>query len=101
VRALLTEHQLSLKAGTIVDATIIAAPSSTMSETQTRDPSMKQTRKGNQWYFGMQVHVGSDKRGIVNTVTTTDAATADITQLDDVLHGQERTLFGDQAGGVQ
>jgi transposase, IS5 family len=97
VRALLEAHKLLLKAGTIVDATIIAAPSSTKNATQSRDPAMKQTRKGNQWYFGMKVHVGSDTRGIVHTVTTTDAATADITQLDDLLHGQERTLFGDQA----
>jgi hypothetical protein len=80
VRTLLADHKLLLKADTIVDATIIAAPSSTKNATQTRDPDMKQTRKGNQWYFGMKVHVGSD-----------------ITQLDDLLHGQERTLFGDHA----
>jgi transposase, IS5 family len=97
VRALLQAQQLLLKAGTIVDATIVAAPSTTKNATPTRDPSIKQTRKWNQWYFGMTVHVGSDTRGIVHTVTTTDAATADITQLDDVLHGEERTLFGDQA----
>ena len=97
VRALLATHKLLLKAGTIVDATIIAAPSSTKNATQTRDPEMKQTRKGNQWYFGMKIHVGTDTRGLVHSLTTTDAATADITQLDDLLHGHETTLYGDKA----
>lgn len=97
VRALLDDHKLLLKAGTIVDATIIAAPSSTKNATQTRDPAMKQTRKGNQWYFGMKVHIGTDTRGLVHSLTTTDAATADITQLDDLLHGHETTLYGDKA----
>ncbi len=97
VRMLLEDHRLLLKAGTIVDATIIAAPSSTKNATKTRDPEMKQTRKGNQWYFGMKVHVGTDTRGLVHTITTTDAATADITQLDALLHGQETTLYGDKA----
>ena len=97
VRALLEDHQLLLKAGTIVDATIIAAPSSTKNATKTRDPEMKQTRKGNQWYFGMKIHVGTDTRGLVHTLTTTHAAAADITQLDDLLHGQETTLYGDKA----
>ena len=86
-----------LKAGTIVDATSIAAPSSTKNATQTRDPAMEQTRKGNQRYFGMKVHSGTDTRGLVHSLTTTDAATADITQLDDLLHGHETTLYGDKA----
>ena len=97
VRDLLADQRLSLKAGTIVDATIIAAPSSTKNATKTRDPEMKQTRKGQQWYFGMKVHIGTDTRGLVHTLTTTDAAAADITQLDDLLHGQESTLYGDKA----
>jgi IS5 family transposase len=97
VRALLEEQRLLLKAGTIVDATILHAPSSTKNATGTRDPEMKQTRKGNQWYFGMKVHVGTDTRGLVHTVTTTDAAQADITQLPDLLHGAETTLYGDKA----
>ncbi|MDZ7630307.1 MAG: IS5 family transposase [Gemmatimonadaceae bacterium] len=97
VRDLLADQRLLLKAGTIVDATIIAAPSSTKNATKTRDPEMKQTRKGNQWYFGMKVHVGTDTRGLVHTLTTTDAAAADITQLDELLHGQESTLYGDKA----
>jgi IS5 family transposase len=58
---------------------------------------MKQTRKGKNWYFGMKLHIGADRRGIVHTVRATDAGAADITQLPDLLHGQERELFGDQA----
>jgi len=97
VAALLEEQQLLLRAGTIVDATIIAAPSSTKNATATRDPEMKQTRKGRNWYFGMKLHIGADKRGIVHTVIATDAGVADITQLPHLLHGQEREVFGDQA----
>src|SRR5207237_3858400 len=97
VGALLEEHRLLLRAGTIVDATIIAAPSATNNASATRDPEMKQTRKGRNWYFGMKLHVGADKRGIIHTVTATDARVADITQLPHLLHGQEREVFGDQA----
>jgi len=97
VNALLTEKRLLLKSGTIVDATIIAAPSSPKNAAQARDPEMKQTRKGNAWHFGMKLHIGTDKRGIVHTVLATDARTADITQLRGLLHGQEREVFGDQA----
>lgn len=97
IRELLTEKRLLLQAGTIVDATIIHAPSSTKNATQTRDPEMHQTRKGQQWYFGMKLHVGTDLRGLVHHVVATDAAAADITQLPALLHGQERDLYGDQA----
>lgn len=97
IRGLLEEKRLLLKVGTIVDATIIAAPSSTKNATATRDPEMHQTRKGKHWYFGMKLHVGTDPRGIVHTVTTTDAATADITQLPTLVHGEEQALYGDQA----
>jgi transposase, IS5 family len=97
VTGLLEERRLLLRSGTIVDATIIAAPSSTKNATATRDPEMKQTRKGRNWYFGMKLHIGADKRGIVHTVTATDARVADITQLPQLLHGQEREVFGDQA----
>jgi len=83
--------------GTIVDATIIAAPSSTKNATETRDPEMKQARKGKNWHFGMKVHVGTDRRGVVHSLTATHAATADITEMNALLHGQERTIFGDQA----
>ena len=94
---MLEEKRLLVRSGTIVDATIIAAPSSTKNATETRDPEMKQTRKGNNWHFGMKLHIGTDRRGIVHTVLATHAATADITQLPDLLHGQEREVFGDQA----
>lgn len=97
IRGLLAEKQLWLKAGTIVDATIVAAPSSTKNAAKTRDPAMRQTRKGKQWYFGMKLHVGTDPRGVVHSVTATDAAVADITQLPTLLHGQEEDLYGDQA----
>ncbi len=97
VRALLEEKQLLLKSGTIVDATIIAAPPSTKNAEQARDPEMKQTRKGKQWHFGMKVHVGTDRRGLVHSVVTGPASQGDITRIDELLHGQERELFGDQA----
>jgi IS5 family transposase len=94
---LLTEKGLLLKQGTIVDATIIAAPSSTKNQTRSRDPEMRQTRKGNTWHFGMKVHVGTDKQGLVHTLTTTNAAQADIKQLPELLHGEEREIYGDAA----
>jgi IS5 family transposase len=97
VRRLLAGRRLLLKAGTVVDATIISAPSSTKNATDTRDPEMKQGRKGKTWYFGMKVHTGSDRRGIVHSLTTTDAGAADITQMPQLLHGDERALYGDQA----
>ena len=96
VTVLLTEKRMLLKAGTMVDATIIAAPSSTKNKAQARDPEMKQTRKGQQWYFGIKVHVGTDTRGIVHVLATTDAAKADITRLAHVVRGSETTLFGDK-----
>ena len=97
VKDLLEEQRLLLRSGTIVDATIIAAPSSTKNASQSRDPEMKQTRKGRNWHFGMKLHIGADPRGLVHTVTATNAAAADITQLPELLHGQEREVFGDQA----
>ena len=97
VRQLLEEKKLLLKSGTIVDATIIAAPPSTKNAAKERDPEMKQTRKGKQWHFGMKLHVGTDRRGLVHSVATGPASQGDITRLDELLHGQERELFGDQA----
>lgn len=97
INGLLEGKGLLLRSGTIVDATIIAAPSSTKNETESRDPEMKQTKKGNNWHFGMKVHVGTDRRGVVHSLTGTHAATADITQMNTLLHGEERTIFGDQA----
>ena len=97
VRELLEGRGLLLKSGTVVDATIISAPNSTKNARDTRDPEMKQARKGKQWYFGMKVHTGSDRRGIVHSLTTTDAAAGDIMQMPQLLHGDEREVFGDQA----
>lgn len=97
IQGLLEERRLLLKQGTIVDATIIAAPSSTKNAAQARDPEMHQTRKGKNWHFGMKLHVGTDLRGTVHHVTATDAKAADITQLPDLLHGAEEDLYGDQA----
>lgn len=97
INGLLEERRLLLRSGTIVDATIIAAPSSTKNASASRDPEMKQARKGKNWHFGMKLHIGADKRGIVHTVRATAANVADITQLPELLHGQERELFGDQA----
>jgi IS5 family transposase len=97
VRDLLTAKRLLLQSGTIVDATIIAAPSSTKNAAHARDPEMRQTKKGNTWYFGMKLHVGTDPRGLVHSLTTTDAAQADVTQLPALVHGAERALYGDRA----
>ena len=97
INGLMEGKGLLLRSGTIVDATIIAAPSSTKNSTESRDPEMKQTKKGNNWHFGMKVHVGTDPRGVVHSLTATHAATADITQMDTLLHGEEGTIFGDQA----
>lgn len=97
IRTLLEEKQLLLKAGTIVDATIIHAPSSTKNASGRRDPEMKQGRKGKTWYFGMKVHTGTDKRGLTHSLVVTDAAQADIKQMRDLLHGEEREIYGDQA----
>lgn len=97
IRTLLEDKRLLLKSGTIVDATIIAAPPSTKNADQARDPEMHQTRKGKDWHFGMKAHIGCDRRGIVHSLTTTPANVADITQLPELLHGQEKEVFGDQA----
>jgi IS5 family transposase len=97
INGLMERKGLLLRSGTIVDATIIAAPSSTKNATDSRDPEMKQTKKGNNWHFGMKLHVGTDTRGVVHSVTATHAAAGDITQMDTLLHGEERTIFGDQA----
>jgi IS5 family transposase len=97
VRSLLEEKRLLLKSGTIVDATIINAPSATKNESKSRDPEMQQVRKGGQWYFGMKVHIGASKQGLVHSLATGRAGEADITRLEELLHGQERELYGDQA----
>lgn len=88
---------LVVRSGTIVDATLIAAPPSTKNQAKARDPEMRQTRKGKDWHFGMKVHIGTDVRGTVHSVTATHAGAADIKQLPELLHGEEKVLFGDQA----
>jgi transposase, IS5 family len=97
IRSLLEEKRLLLKSGTIVDATIIAAPPSTKNAAKARDPEMHQTKKGKDWHFGMKAHIGTDKRGIVHSLTTTPANMHDSTQIAKLLHGEEREVFGDQA----
>jgi IS5 family transposase len=92
----LSEENLMLREGTIVDATIIHAPPSTKNRDRQRDPEMYQTLKGNQWYFGMKAHIGVDAdSGIVHTVTTTAANVADIAETDKLLHGKEHTVWAD------
>lgn len=87
---------LKLSQGTIVDATILGAPSSTKNRAKARDPQMHQTKKGNQWYFGMKAHIGVDEAtGLVHSVVTTAANVGDVTQVGDLLHGKERAVFGD------
>jgi len=97
VRDLLAEKRLLLQSGTIVDATIVAAPSSTKNAAQARDPEMRQTKKGNTWYFGMKLHIGTDPHGLVHSLTTTHAAQADVSQLPALVHGAERAIYGDRA----
>ena len=96
VNAGLRERGLLLDKGTLVDATILAAPSSTKNKDKARDPEMHQTRKGNQWYFGMKAHIGADAQsGLVHTVVGTAANVADVTQTEHLLHGQEEVVFAD------
>jgi IS5 family transposase len=92
----LARQGLMLKTGTIVDATIIAAPSSTKNQQGERDPEMHQTKKGNQWHFGMKAHIGVDaESGLVHTVVGTAANVNDVTQAGALLHGEETAAFGD------
>ena len=96
VGALLEERGLLMRQGTIVDATIIAAPPSTKNKTKARDPEMRQTKKGNQWHFGMKAHIGVDvASGVVHTLIGTAANEADINQTAALLHGQEEAVFAD------
>src|SRR5215207_2619492 len=96
VNAYLARKGLLLKRGSIVDATIIAAPSSTKNADGERDPEMHQTKKGNQWHFGMKAHIGVDMdSGLVHTVTTTAANEADVEQVEALLHGKEKVVHAD------
>ena len=92
----LGERGLLMREGTLVDATIIAAPPSTKNKDHARDPEMHQTKKGNQWHFGMKAHIAVDaESGLVHTVTTTAANEADIEQVADLLHGKEQQVWAD------
>ena len=91
---------IKIQTGTIVDASILHAPSSTKNEKKQRDPAMHQTRKGNQWFFGLKAHIGVDaKQGHVHSVATSSANVSDVHMLPDLLHGEERKVWGD--GGYQ
>lgn len=97
VQDLLEEKHLLVRSGTIVDATILSAPSSTKNSKKSRDPEMRQTKKGNEWYFGMKAHVGTDVKGIVHSLVTTNAAVSDVSQMPELMHGREREWYGDRA----
>lgn len=87
---------LILKGGSIIDASIIEAPTSTKNQTGKRDPEMHQTKKGQQWHFGMKLHIGTDDvLGLVHSFTTTSANEHDITQADQLLHGEENRVWAD------
>ena len=92
----LASRGIRISTGTIVDATLINAPSSTKNSTGERDPAMHQTRKGQQWYFGAKAHIGVDsKEVVVHSVITTAASVADAHMLPDLLHGEEKKVWGD------
>jgi IS5 family transposase len=96
INADLTARGLLLREGTLVDATLIAAPPSTKNREKKRDPEMHQTKKGNQWHFGMKAHIGTDRDSqLVHTVVVTAAHVADITKTAELLHGQEQQVHAD------
>lgn len=96
VNELLTAKGLMLRSGTVVDATLIAAPSSTKNNSGERDPEMKQSKKGQQWYFGMKCHIGVDaESGLVHTVRGTAGSVNDVVEANSLLHGQETDAWGD------
>ena len=96
INGYLGDRGLSLRQGTIVDATLINAPSSTKNKEGKRDPEMHQTKKGQQYYFGMKAHIGvDDESGLVHSVVGTAANVADVTQVDQLLHGEENVVCAD------
>lgn len=97
VRDVLLQRGLLVKEGTIVDATIIPAPSSTKNSEKKRDPEMSSTKKGQKWFFGMKAHIGADVRGFVHTMLGTTAKVHDSVVFSQLLHGEERAVFGDKA----
>lgn len=98
VGALLQANGVKVSGGTMVDATLIAAPPSTKNEEKTRDPEMHQAKKGNQWYFGMKIHIGADsKTGLIHSASVTAANVHDSHQVENLLHGNETRFYGDSA----
>lgn len=98
VNGYLAEQGIKVSTGTIVDASIINAPSSTKNKDKQRDPEMHQTKKGNEWYFGMKMHIGVDsKTGLVHSVTTSAANVHDSQMIGELLHGDETRVWGDSA----
>src|SRR5512140_2917561 len=98
----LAKQGLQVSRGTIVDATIIHAPSSTKNRSKARDPEMHQTKKGNQWYFGMKAHIGRDSQTkLIHSVAATAANVHDSQVLPDLLHGKETRVWGDSASSGQ
>jgi transposase, IS5 family len=98
VGELLLANGMKLSGGTIVDATLIAAPPSTKNQEQSRDPEMHQSKKGNQWYFGMKLHIGADSQsGLVHSASVTAGNVHDSQELPHLLHGQETRFYGDSA----
>ena len=96
VNELLRDKGLMLRAGTVVDATLIAAPSSTKNASGERDPEMHQSKKGNQWFFGMKAHIGADaESGLVHTVRGTSGNVNDVVEANSLLHGEEVQVFAD------
>jgi IS5 family transposase len=96
VNDMLAAKGLLLRQGTVVDATLIAAPSSTKNDSGQRDPEMKQSRKGQQWYFGMKAHIGVDaESGLVHTVRGTAGSVNDVVEANQLLHGEEKKVFAD------
>ncbi len=98
VGALLQANGVKVSGGTMVDATLIAAPPSTKNEEKARDPEMHQTKKGNQWHFGMKLHIGADsKTGLIHSASVTAANVHDSQQVENLLHGNETRFYGDSA----
>jgi len=96
INGYLAAKGLFLREGTIVDATLIAAPSSTKNKDKARDPEMHQSKKGNQWYFGMKAHIGVDmESGLVHTISATSGNVSDVTEAHALLHGDEKYVMGD------
>ena len=96
VNDLLSQRGLLLKTGTVVDATLIPAPTSTKNKDKARDPEMHSSKKGNQWHFGMKAHIGADaESGLVHTVRATSGNVHDVTEGNSLLHGEETVAFGD------